>query len=169
MGTAGTTELNKELAASGMTATGDVAASRDFPDGGPPEDAFAAVLKKNGGDAADRGHVVRFFDAFSHLPNATVSLMVEYMDGGSLQALVDDGGLADEALLGSLCAQASRGLRFLHATRHVHRRTPPPPRRRRRQQRAHRRRARRELGATRRERRRGTKRRDRVGPLTPPG
>jgi len=30
MGTAGTTELNKELATSGMTATGDVAASRDF-------------------------------------------------------------------------------------------------------------------------------------------
>ena len=30
MGAAGTTELNKELATSGMTATGDVAASRDF-------------------------------------------------------------------------------------------------------------------------------------------
>ncbi|KAH8054103.1 MAP kinase kinase [Aureococcus anophagefferens] len=64
-----------------------------------------------GEGGADRRHVVAFHDAFSHLPNATVSLMVEYMDGGSLQAIVDDGGLPDERLLASLAAQAARGLR----------------------------------------------------------
>ncbi|KAH8063364.1 MAP kinase kinase [Aureococcus anophagefferens] len=70
-----------------------------------------------GEGGADRRHVVAFHDAFSHLPNATVSLMVEYMDGGSLQAIVDDGGLPDERLLASLAAQAARGLRYLHGTR----------------------------------------------------
>ena len=70
-----------------------------------------------GEGGADRRHVVAFHDAFSHLPNATVSLMVEYMDGGSLQAIVDDGGLPDERLLASLAAQAARGLRYLHGAR----------------------------------------------------
>ena len=78
-----------------------------------------------GEGGADRRHVVAFHDAFSHLPNATVSLMVEYMDGGSLQAIVDDGGLPDERLLASLAAQAARGLRYLHGTRHVHRDLKP--------------------------------------------
>jgi len=32
---------------------------------------------------------VRFYDAFGSIADGTVSLMVEYMDGGSLQDLVD--------------------------------------------------------------------------------
>ena len=51
--------------------------------------------------------------------------MVEYMDGGSLQQICDQGGLTDEAVLASLCGQAARGLRYLHATRHVHRDLKP--------------------------------------------
>ena len=51
--------------------------------------------------------------------------MVEYMDGGSLEQIVDDGGLRDESLLASLCHQASKGLRYLHATLHVHRDLKP--------------------------------------------
>lgn len=43
--------------------------------------------------------------------------MVEYMDGGSLQDLVDQGGVRNEAVLASLALQAARGVRYLHATR----------------------------------------------------
>ena len=52
-----------------------------------------------GEGGADRRHVVAFHDAFSHLPNATVSLMVEYMNGGSLQDLVDQVGTAHGRIL----------------------------------------------------------------------
>jgi serine/threonine protein kinase len=33
--------------------------------------------------------VLGLYDAFSNLKEGTVSLMIEYMDGGSLQDLVD--------------------------------------------------------------------------------
>ncbi|KAJ1461254.1 kinase-like domain-containing protein [Pelagophyceae sp. CCMP2097] len=75
--------------------------------------------------APGRANVVTFFDAFSYLPNASVSLMVEYMDGGSLQAIVDDGGLRDERVLASLAKQAARGLAYLHAKRLLHRDLKP--------------------------------------------
>jgi serine/threonine protein kinase len=53
--------------------------------------------------------------------DATVSLMVEYMNGGSLQDLVDSGGCDDAATLASIAKQALKGLRFLHRGRHLHR------------------------------------------------
>ena len=39
--------------------------------------------------SSDRQHVVQFYDAFANMSTATVSLMVEYMDGGSLQDIVE--------------------------------------------------------------------------------
>ena len=51
--------------------------------------------------------------------------MVEYLDGGSLQDLVDRGGTADEALLARLAFQIARGLRYLHARGFVHRDVKP--------------------------------------------
>ena len=77
------------------------------------------------GQRGDARHVVRFFDAFAHAPTASVWLMVEYADGGSLEELVTAGGVRDHALLATLFRHAARGLRFLHATRHVHRDIKP--------------------------------------------
>ena len=34
-------------------------------------------------------HIVQFYDAFSYQEGGSVSLMVEYMDGGSLQDTVE--------------------------------------------------------------------------------
>lgn len=73
----------------------------------------------------DRKHVVQFYDAFANMSTATVSLMVEYMDGGSLQQICDAGGLSDERVLASLYKQAAKGLRYLHSTKHVHRDLKP--------------------------------------------
>jgi serine/threonine protein kinase len=35
-------------------------------------------------------YIVEFYDAFSNVEDASVALMVEYMDGGSLQDIVDN-------------------------------------------------------------------------------
>ncbi|KAH8046696.1 MAP kinase kinase [Aureococcus anophagefferens] len=75
-----------------------------------------------GGDAR---HVVSFYDAFAHAPTHCAWLMVEYLDGGSLQDLVDRGGTTDEALLARLAFQIARGLRYLHARGFVHRDVKP--------------------------------------------
>jgi serine/threonine protein kinase len=53
--------------------------------------------------------------------DATVSLMVEYMNGGSLQSIADSGGCDDPATLASIASQTLKGLRFLHRGQHLHR------------------------------------------------
>lgn len=75
--------------------------------------------------AAGRFNVVSFYDAFSSQCDATVSLMVEYMDGGSLQTIVKAGGTDDEHFLASLAFQASQGLCYLHGINHLHRDLKP--------------------------------------------
>lgn len=42
-----------------------------------------------GGQEEGRRHVVSLYDAFANMSEGTVALMVEYMDGGSLQDVVD--------------------------------------------------------------------------------
>ena len=50
-------------------------------------------------------HVTAFYDAFANVENKTVSLMMEYMDGGSLQDLVDIGGTQCEETLATIAYQ----------------------------------------------------------------
>ena len=71
------------------------------------------------------GNVVAFKDAFSNVGEATVSLMVEYMNGGSLQGIVDAGGCDDHPTLASIARQSLQGLRFLHRSHHLHRDIKP--------------------------------------------
>jgi serine/threonine protein kinase len=51
--------------------------------------------------------------------------MVEYMNGGSLQNIVDGGGCRDHATLASIAAQSVQGLRYLHRSKHLHRDVKP--------------------------------------------
>ena len=51
--------------------------------------------------------------------------MIEYMDGGSLQDIVDQGGSDDEGSLASIAQQALAGLQYLHARAHLHRDLKP--------------------------------------------
>jgi serine/threonine protein kinase len=85
-------------------------------DGAEARDERQRVL----GTASGEGHVVSFFDAFAWpLGEMKVTLMVEYMDGGSLQDLVDAGGCQAEELLASMMRQGLLGLRFLHEEKKV--------------------------------------------------
>jgi len=69
--------------------------------------------------------IVSFFDAFSVIDEGGVALMMEYMDGGSLQDIVDIGGCDDEETLGSIALQAVLGLKFLHDCKQIHRDLKP--------------------------------------------
>jgi serine/threonine protein kinase len=52
--------------------------------------------------------------------NGMVNLVMEYMDGGSLDDLVKNGGCQDEVVLADISRQALTGLAFLHANHSVH-------------------------------------------------
>jgi serine/threonine protein kinase len=54
-----------------------------------------------------------------------VNLVVEYMDGGSLQDVVDNGGCQDEEALADIAYQVLLGLDFLHSNQQMHRDIKP--------------------------------------------
>jgi len=69
--------------------------------------------------------IVDFYDAFSNIDEGGVALMMEYMDGGSLQDIVNDGGCDDEATLANIAMQGLEGLAFLHSCAQLHRDLKP--------------------------------------------
>jgi serine/threonine protein kinase len=77
-------------------------------------------MKKTPGD-----FIVDFYDAFSNIEEGRVALMMEYMDGGSLQDIVEHGGCDDEGTLASIALQALYGLAFLHSCQQLHRDLKP--------------------------------------------
>jgi serine/threonine protein kinase len=93
----------------------------------PETDHFTssmAVLDKLPSKSPD-DYIVDFFDAFSNLDEGGVALMMEYMDGGSLQDIVDHGGCDDEGVLANIALQALTGLAFLHSCGQLHRDLKP--------------------------------------------
>ena len=50
-------------------------------------------------------YVVAFHDSFINKSEGTVCMVVEYMDGGSLQDLLDAGGIQQEPVIASLSRQ----------------------------------------------------------------
>lgn len=69
--------------------------------------------------------IVDFYDAFSNIDEGGVGLMIEYMDGGSLQDIVEDGGCDNESTLATIAYQALQGLSFLHSSSQLHRDLKP--------------------------------------------
>ena len=63
--------------------------------------------------ARSNQNVLKFMDSFGNATDATVGLIVEYMDGGSLQDIVDSGGCDNEMILSSMAKQLLLGLAFL--------------------------------------------------------
>lgn len=76
---------------------------------------------------ADAGvdHLVRLYDAYTVKANGAVNIVMEYCGGGSLQRLVDGGGVQDEPALARVAAHMLRGLAFLHASHRLHRDMKP--------------------------------------------
>lgn len=54
-----------------------------------------------------------------------VNLVMEYMDGGSLEDLVQAGGCQDEFVLADIARQTLNGLNYLHSHKSIHRDIKP--------------------------------------------
>ncbi len=80
--------------------------------------------RRGNGDRPEQ-YIVDFYDAFSNPEDGVVALMIEYMDGGSLQDIVDAGGCDDEITLANIAIQALKGLSFLHSCAQLHRDLKP--------------------------------------------
>ena len=63
-------------------------------------------------------HLITLHDAFMQPDRGVLSLVLEYMDGGSLQDIVDTGGCAEESVLSHIAKDVLLGLHYLHDTLH---------------------------------------------------
>lgn len=77
-------------------------------------------------DSYDRcANVLSLYNVFSDPKSGMINLVVEYMDGGSLEDLVHQGGCKDERILSDIARQTLLGLNFLHKHKNVHRDIKP--------------------------------------------
>jgi serine/threonine protein kinase len=83
--------------------------------------AFSDSVLKN----ANNIFLVKPLEIISNRFDGTLSLCLEYMDGGSLQDLVMSGGCDNEAMLATISFQMISGLSFLHSLRIIHRDLKP--------------------------------------------
>lgn len=67
--------------------------------------------------------IVSLYDAYKH--QSQLCLVMEYMNGGSLQDLVEKGGSTDEELLAKIAYNVLRGLHYLHSQGKIHRDVKP--------------------------------------------
>lgn len=70
-------------------------------------------------------HILSLYNAFVDPKSGMINLVIEYMDGGSLEDLVQQGGCRDEKVLADIAYQTVKGLCFLHANKSVHRDIKP--------------------------------------------
>lgn len=70
-------------------------------------------------------HILSLYNAFVDPRSGMINLVIEYMDGGSLEDLVQQGGCRDEKVLADIAYQTAKGLCFLHAHKSVHRDIKP--------------------------------------------
>ncbi len=85
------------------------------------EASITAKGHKAGGEYCP--FIVSLYDAYKH--QAQLRLVMEYMNGGSLQDLVDKGGSNDEELLAKVAYNILRGLHYLHRQGKIHRDIKP--------------------------------------------
>lgn len=70
-------------------------------------------------------YVVSFYDAFVEPSDGTISFVMEYMDGGSLEDIIDTGGCSSESALANISWRILSGLAFIHEKRQIHRDIKP--------------------------------------------
>ena len=100
-----------------------------YQEGGAENSRSAASSIKETGSAGLGGvsspHILSLYNAFVDPRSGMINLVIEYMDGGSLEDLVQQGGCRDEKVLADIAYQAVKGLCFLHSHKSVHRDIKP--------------------------------------------
>ena len=69
--------------------------------------------------------IVSFHDAFINPDEGNISIVLEYMDGGSLQDIVDTGGCPQESVLANVSYRVLVALAFIHDKHQIHRDIKP--------------------------------------------
>lgn len=59
-------------------------------------------------------HLVKFHESYWNVPEGCVSIMMEYMSGGSLQNLLESVGALPEPVLKDITVQVLLGLKHIH-------------------------------------------------------
>lgn len=90
-------------------------------------DLLRTLCSIEGGGEGDQDpmHIVQLYGILPNPKDGTISILLEYMNLGSLQHLVTGGGCSNEDILSSFAYQISAGLNFLHRRRLVHRDIKP--------------------------------------------
>lgn len=70
-------------------------------------------------------YIVSFFDAFTDPAEGTLNFVMEYMDGGSLEDIVETGGCSSESALANISWRVLKGLEFIHNRNQIHRDIKP--------------------------------------------
>ena len=70
-------------------------------------------------------HVVSFFGAYTNRADSTISIVLEYMDAGSLQDLINANVCMDEGVIANIGYRVLKGLDFLHKRNILHRDIKP--------------------------------------------
>jgi len=70
-------------------------------------------------------YIVAFHDAFITPSEGNISIVLEYMDGGSLQDIVDTGGCNLESVLANISYRFLLGINFIHEHHQLHRDIKP--------------------------------------------
>ena len=78
-----------------------------------------------GKEIAPCPHIVAFFDAFIDREKGYLSMVEEYMNGGSLQDIIDTGGCSAEPVLAQISCRVLKGLEYIHKRRQIHRDIKP--------------------------------------------
>lgn len=74
-------------------------------------------LRKNLADKCP--YIVKFISCFHNTQAASVSVCLEHMDLGSLQDVIDSGGIKNEYVLCAIAKQVLAGLHYLHDTKNI--------------------------------------------------
>ncbi|KAF0684642.1 Aste57867_23362 [Aphanomyces stellatus] len=79
------------------------------------------VSLKDTGKAAACQDLVMFYDAYTNPEIGSVSIVLEYMDGGSLEDFLRPGTRCSEDTIATIATSVLKGLSFLHETHQLHR------------------------------------------------
>eukprot|EP01033_Poteriospumella_lacustris_P004054 gene4054-2890_t len=96
-----------------------------YGEGGSQDESDSARQSSTSSNKARCPNVLSLYNAFKDPSSGMINLVVEYMDGGSLEDLVRAGGCQDERILADIAFQTLTGLAYLHKNKNVHRDIKP--------------------------------------------